>query len=279
MAVVASAAAGRLAAERATIVQLRAPGLNAHAFEEQARELVMSSPVPVLVSSRCDIALAVGAAGVHLPESDISVEDARALLGDRLIGRSAHSLDSALQAERQGADYVIFGPVWPSPSHPDSEPAGLRALAEVAKAVRVPVLAIGGVTAERISECHAAGAAGYAAIRLFQMVTLRVNGKRVDLDGPTPLLAYLETLGVNARAVAVELNGSILERIDYASAALHDGDTVEIVRMVGGGADACTPAGATFDQPGEPALSLIAASASVRSSHDSEPPAICIERS
>ena len=168
MAVVADAGAGLHAAKRATILQLRAPDISARALETAANELVGSSPVPVLISSRCDIVLASGAAGVNLPELDISVEDARVLVGARLIGRSVHSLDSALRAERQGADFVIFGPVWSSPSHRDSRPAGVKALAKVAGALRIPVIAIGGVTEERIAECHDAGAAGYAAIRLFQ---------------------------------------------------------------------------------------------------------------
>jgi thiamine-phosphate pyrophosphorylase len=168
MAVVASAGAGLYAAKRATVLQLRAPDLSARELEAAANELVGSSPVPVLISSRCDMVLACGAAGVNLPERDITVEDARALVGARLIGRSVHSLDSALRAEQQGADFVIFGPVWSSPSHREARPAGVKALAGVARALRIPVVAIGGVTTERIAECHDAGAAGYAAIRLFQ---------------------------------------------------------------------------------------------------------------
>jgi thiamine-phosphate pyrophosphorylase len=73
-----------------------------------------------------------------------------------------------MRAEQQGADFVIFGPVWSSQSHHDSRPAGVEALAEVARRLRIPVIAIGGVTEERIVECHDAGASGYAAIRLFQ---------------------------------------------------------------------------------------------------------------
>jgi sulfur carrier protein len=68
------------------------------------------------------------------------------------------------------------------------------------------------------------------------VIALQVNGRRVELDGPTGLLSYLEKLGVSPRAVAVELNGEILERAGYANATLDDGDVVEIVRMVGGGA-------------------------------------------
>ncbi len=68
------------------------------------------------------------------------------------------------------------------------------------------------------------------------MIALQINGRRVELDGPTTLLTYLERLGVSARAVAVELNGVIIDRSAYEEAQLDDGDIVEIVRMVGGGA-------------------------------------------
>jgi sulfur carrier protein len=67
------------------------------------------------------------------------------------------------------------------------------------------------------------------------VIALQINGKRVELDQPTPLLKYFDGLGVNQRAVAVEHNGVIIERADYTNTILRDGDTVEIVRMVGGG--------------------------------------------
>jgi thiamine-phosphate pyrophosphorylase len=168
MAVVSSATAGLRAASRATILQLRAPELSTSALEREANELVKATELPVLISSRCDVALASGAAGVNLPEGDFGAADAKTLLGRRLVGRSVHSITSAQQAEREGADFVIFGPVWESPSHPGSPPAGIAALELVARSVRIPVLAIGGVTEERIAECHAAGAAGYAAIGMFR---------------------------------------------------------------------------------------------------------------
>jgi len=168
MAVVPSAAAGLHAIEKgATIIQLRAPAAPARELEDEANELVVRASVPAIISSRCDIALATGAAGVNLPEKDISVAAARSLLGQRLVGRSVHSVEAALSAEREGADFVIFGPVWPSASHPGQKAAGLDALAEVARSVRIPVLAIGGVTPDRVSECASAGAAGYAAIGMF----------------------------------------------------------------------------------------------------------------
>ncbi len=169
MAVVATARAGMQAAGRATVLQLRNRAMTAAMLHREALELVGSSPVPVIVSSRCDIAIAAGAAGVNLPGPDIAVHDARALMGgDRLVGRSVHSLEAALAAERDGADYVIFGPVWPSATHPGAEATGIARLAEVARALRIEVVAIGGVTEERVAEVASSGAAGYAAIRLFQ---------------------------------------------------------------------------------------------------------------
>jgi thiamine-phosphate diphosphorylase len=168
MAIVSSAEAGLRAASRATILQLRAPQLTTAMIEAEAMTLIGSSPVPVVISSRVDVAVACDAAGVHLPERDISTTDARRLVGKRLVGRSVHSLDAAAAAQGEGADYVVYGPVWPSASHPGVAPVGIEALAKVARSVRIPVLAIGGVTPERIAECHDAGAAGYAAIGLFE---------------------------------------------------------------------------------------------------------------
>ena len=168
MAVVSSASSLSSLRGAQTIIQLRAPGLTTRALEREANELAASTQLPVIVSSRCDVALASGAAGVNLPERDIHTADARRLLGERLVGRSVHSLEAAQQAESEGADFVIFGPVWESSSHPGLPPAGIAALARIALAVKIPVLAIGGVTRERIAECHDAGAAGYAAIGMFR---------------------------------------------------------------------------------------------------------------
>jgi thiamine-phosphate pyrophosphorylase len=167
MAIVASADAGLRAAPRATVLQLRAPSLTVRELEREAKTLIASSAVPVIVSSRVDVALACEAAGVNLPERDLPTADARKLMGERLVGRSVHSLESAEAAEREGADYVIFGPVWPSASHPGLAPVGVDALSEVAHALRIPVLAIGGVNTDQIADCARAGAAGYAAIGLF----------------------------------------------------------------------------------------------------------------
>jgi len=170
MALVDSAAAAPTALARgATILQLRIPGAPGRTYEKEARVLIPTAFVPVVLSSRADVALAVGAAGVHLPEADIPIAAARRLLGaGRLVGRSVHSLEGAVEAAGAGADYLVFGPVYETATHAGLPAAGLDSLREVCRAVRVPVLAIGGVDFDRAEECVRAGAAGFAAIGAFR---------------------------------------------------------------------------------------------------------------
>jgi thiamine-phosphate pyrophosphorylase len=130
--------------------------------------------VRILVNDRCDVAWAAGAAGVHLGQNSLPVRivvDARR--GRRpehfLVGTSCHSLDGAIRAAEEGSDYLFFGPVFATPSKVEfGAPQGLGKLAEVCRAVSIPVIAIGGITLENARACRDAGAAGIAAIRLFQ---------------------------------------------------------------------------------------------------------------
>jgi thiamine-phosphate pyrophosphorylase len=169
MAVIESAAGVRAAERGATHLLLRMPAADARVQFRELTELIRETSLPVLVRGRPDLALAAGAAGVNLPEDDITIAGARSLLGPaRLVGRSVHSLASASRAAAEGADFVIFGPVFPTPTHPGSPGLGLAALGEVVRAIAIPVVAIGGVDGARSAECLAAGAAGYAAIRHFQ---------------------------------------------------------------------------------------------------------------
>jgi thiamine-phosphate diphosphorylase len=169
MAIVTSAVAGLRAARMgATMLQLRDHAATARELEIEAELLVEITSVPILVSSRIDVARAAGAAGVNLPEADVGVGDARRLLGmDALVGRSVHSLAAATDAATGGADYVLYGPVFATGSHPATPPTGLAALRELVAAVRVPVLAIGGVNRQNAAACLDAGASGYASVSLF----------------------------------------------------------------------------------------------------------------
>lgn len=122
-------------------------------------------PVRVLVNDRIDIALATRAHGVHLAARSLPPTVARGLLEPwQLLGVSVHSVEAAVIAARAGADYVTFGHVFPTWSHEGEPPRGVATLAEVVAAVDVPVLAIGGITAERVAEVLATGCAGIAVI-------------------------------------------------------------------------------------------------------------------
>ena len=127
---------------------------------------VSRGEVPLhLINAATLIALPPWASGIHLPERAGKVSDTRERYGtDLVIGRSIHSVDSARQAEADGADYVIAGTIFASNSHPGETPAGLGFLQEVCRAMTIPVIAIGGVTPDSAGECLRAGAAGVAVL-------------------------------------------------------------------------------------------------------------------
>lgn len=154
------------------LIQIRKPGWEARdvfALVEAATLAVRGTAARVLVNERVDVALASGAAGVHLRSDSMSAERIRAMTPPGfLVGRSVHGAEEAVQVSREGGvDYLLFGTVFATPSKPDVEGAGSAALASVCRAVTVPVLAIGGVTQQRFGELVRTGAAGFAAIGLF----------------------------------------------------------------------------------------------------------------
>jgi len=122
----------------------------------------------LLIHRRFDVALACAAAGVHLPASGVPASRIRPYLGgDRLIGRSTHTIEEVDAARDEGVDYVVFGPVYSTPSKEGLlEPRGLDRLAEACRR-GVPVVAVGGLDAERARAAYAVGATGVAAIRAF----------------------------------------------------------------------------------------------------------------
>lgn len=145
------------------------------ALQRVANSVAHQPRARILVNDRFDIAIAVQADGVHLGETSLPPQEAKRLVAllhrenDFLMGVSCHSLEAARRAEQSGADYLFFGPVFATPSKAlYGPPQGLERLAEVCRAVSLPVLAIGGITLENCSRCCSAGASGIAAIRLFQ---------------------------------------------------------------------------------------------------------------
>lgn len=117
------------------------------------------------LNGRADLARAAHAAGLHLPENEISPALARLTLGFHTpIGVSVHDAEGARRAADEGADYLLFGPVFPTRSHPDQTPAGLETLQKVTASVPIPVWAVGGIDASRAASCLNAGARGVAVI-------------------------------------------------------------------------------------------------------------------
>ena len=161
------------------LVQIREKSLSARVLYElttRATAISRGSKTRLLVNDRFDIARAAGADGVHLTSRSLPANVVRSICDERfLIGVSTHSLESALDARAQGADFIVFGPVFETPSKQIfGEPQGLEKLREVTNALKgFPVLAIGGINLDNAADCFRAGASGIAAIRLFQTTDLK----------------------------------------------------------------------------------------------------------
>ena len=150
-------------------VQLRERDLSTRDALALARELQsITAPraVPLIVNDRVDLMLALNLDGVHLRANSVPVSVARQLVGpDRLVGVSTHSIGEVEHANRDGADYVLFGPIFDTPSkRAFGPPVGVDALAKVCRHSAIPVFAVGGVTSLSISEVRRAGAHGIAVI-------------------------------------------------------------------------------------------------------------------
>lgn len=149
------------------LVQLREKDLPGGELLELAQRLKgeIDGAVPLLVNERVDVARAVGAAGVQLGEAALPVAAAREVLGrDALIGRSVHSVDGALRAEDNGADFLLVGTMFASASHPGEEPSGPELVSRVKEKCSLPIIGIGGITAANATQVMAAGASGVAVI-------------------------------------------------------------------------------------------------------------------
>jgi thiamine-phosphate diphosphorylase len=151
----------------AGMVQLRERDLSAEALFELCKHIreITRGRALLLVNDRVDVALAVGADGVQLPEAGMPVEAVRRIAGDRLlIARSVHDVEGAVAAEAEGADLLIAGTIFATATHPVRSPQGTKLLDEMSGNVGVPYLGIGGITAENAGEVMESGASGVAVI-------------------------------------------------------------------------------------------------------------------
>jgi thiamine-phosphate pyrophosphorylase len=172
------------------IVQVREKDLTGRELITLVEEALSATREPgmggarVVVNDRVDVALAGGADGAHLATHSMPVQVVRRFVPRAfVIGVSCHSLGEAMAAESGGADYLVLGPVFETPSKL-GPPLGLEKLRNITSRIRIPVLALGGITVDRIRPCLEAGASGIAGIRIFQdceSVQERVRELRAQL--------------------------------------------------------------------------------------------------
>lgn len=151
-----------------TCLQLREKDASAGEILALARTLLplcRARRVPLLINDRVDIALTAGADGVHLGQDDLPLPEARALLGpDRILGATAHTVEEALRAQAEGADYLGVGAMFPTGTKTNTIPTSADTLKAICAAVSIPVVAIGGVTAQNLPTLAGTGIAGAAVV-------------------------------------------------------------------------------------------------------------------
>lgn len=152
----------------ATMVQLREKELDEDAFEQEAmeiRNLCHRYHVPFIVNDNVELAKKIGADGVHIGQSDMELMEARKFLGaDKIIGVTAKTIEQAKAAEAGGADYLGSGAVFGSSTKLDAKPMDHALLQEICESVHIPVVAIGGITAENVAKLQGRGMAGVAVV-------------------------------------------------------------------------------------------------------------------
>ncbi|WP_232242886.1 thiamine phosphate synthase [Paenibacillus sp. GSMTC-2017] len=250
----------------ADILQLRNKTGTREEILKQAKELrVLTNRynVPFIVNDYADIALEVDADGVHLGQDDNAIEDARALLGpSKIIGISTHNIEQALAAERAGAHYIGVGPVYPTNTKPGRAAVTTSYVAEAAKRITIPFVAIGGITLSNVDDVLAAGASRICAVsaivgdndpaKMCRLLRERIQVSReTNRSGPMSKVIWLngkshtttsenladliEQLGQSGKRLVTEVNGIIIQRTAWPETTVSDGATIELVQFVGGG--------------------------------------------
>jgi thiamine-phosphate pyrophosphorylase len=174
----------------AEVIQFRAKKLTDREYYQigkNLRSLTKKYNIPLIVNNRLDLALAISADGLHLGQEDLSVLEVKKLLTlhfkpytDFVVGVSTHNLKQAVQAEKDGADYISIGPIFSTPLKPKYKPLGLEIISEVKKKVKIPFFAIGGINQDNLQEVISAGAERIAVIRaVFGQKNIRQRTKEL----------------------------------------------------------------------------------------------------
>jgi len=150
----------KLIAGEIDIVQLRGKNRSLDELSALAEKLLtMSANIPLIANDHAEIARRVEVQGVHVGQDDATIEKVRAQIKRPIIvGKSTHSIEQAVAAEREGADYIGFGPIFSTPTKPDYSPIGLAQIHEVHERVSIPIFCIGGIKSENLTQAIAAGA-------------------------------------------------------------------------------------------------------------------------
>jgi len=194
----------------------------------------------IIVNDRVDIACVEGVRGVQLAYHSIGSKEVRKHFSQLRIGKSVHSVWEAQEAETDGADYVLFGHIFPSNSKPGLMSKGIEALKDVVDAISIPVIAIGGIK----RGCRYVGSirclrpfsSGSRISERMVYMTIQVNGKQIDLPQTVNHISdLLNHYNLQSNQVIVELNQTIVDQKLHADTQIQNGDQVELVHFVGGG--------------------------------------------
>jgi thiamine-phosphate pyrophosphorylase len=253
----------------ADMLQLRDKKASKRELMEKAkllRDLTAKYNVPLIINDHVDIALAVEADGVHLGQDDLPLAVARSVLGSqRIIGISTHSIEQARAAVKGGADYIGVGPIFPTATKPGRTAVTTTYVAQAAAEIRIPIVAIGGITLDNAAEVLRAGARRLCAVSAIvgssdpeavsrklldeittwnskpqelqtsiQDIIVTVNGQQ-GLTKAATLQALAEQYQLMNKRVIAELDGEMIPRQAWSETLLRSGASVEFVHFVGGG--------------------------------------------